>query len=56
MKDPIEVLRRKEAELKQLQQEIEALRLVGRLLKEANLIAAPQTGGKLIQMSEIHLA
>jgi len=33
MKDPIEVLRRKEAELEQLQEEVEALRMVGKLLK-----------------------
>jgi hypothetical protein len=32
MKDPTEVLRRKEAELLQLQEEVQALRMVGRLL------------------------
>lgn len=56
MKDPLEVLRRKEAELQQLQEEVEALRLVGRLLLEQKQSAEPQTGGKVLQMPEIHLA
>jgi len=34
MKDPTEVLRRKEDELQQLKEEVEALRMVGKLLKE----------------------
>jgi len=34
MKDPFEVLRRKEAEIERLRKEIEALRLVGRMLSE----------------------
>ncbi len=34
MKDPIEVLRSKEAELLRLQEEVEALRMVGKLLKD----------------------
>lgn len=34
MKDPIEVLRRKEAELERLQEEVDALRVAGRLLHE----------------------
>jgi hypothetical protein len=52
MKDPTEVLRRKEAELAKLQEEVEALRMVGRLLKErASLEQGPiQPGGKVLQM------
>jgi hypothetical protein len=34
MKDPFEVLRRKEVELERLRQEVEALRVVGKLLSE----------------------
>jgi hypothetical protein len=41
MKDPIEVLRRKEAELERVRQEVEALRLVGKLLAERR-----QSGGE----------
>ena len=33
VKDPIEVLRRKEEELQQLQEEVEALRMVGKILQ-----------------------
>jgi hypothetical protein len=40
MKDPFEVLRRKEAEIELLRKEIEALRLVGKLLSERK-----QSGG-----------
>jgi len=42
MKDPFEVLRRKEVELERLRREVEALRLVGKLLSERK-----QTGGAL---------
>ncbi len=56
MKDPLEVLRRKEAELQQLQEEVEALRLVGRLLLEQKQGGEPQSRGKVLQMPEIHLA
>jgi hypothetical protein len=56
MKDPIEVLRRKEAELARLHQEVEALRLVSRLLKEGKLIAEPEVRGKVIEMPENYLA
>ena len=55
MKDPIEVLRRKEAELLQLQEEVEALRLVGKLLSEKRNGEEPPRG-KVLQMPEIHLA
>lgn len=52
MKNPVEVLRRKEAELERLQEEVEALRLVGRLLREQSLAGKhePQTRGKILQM------
>ena len=52
MKDPVEVLRRKEAELQRLQEEVEALRLVGKLLREQSLASQPepQTRGKVLQM------
>ncbi len=54
MKDPIEVLRRKEAELQRLQEEVEALRMVGRLLKGQSLSAEKQQDrGKIIQMPDI---
>ncbi len=54
MKDPIEVLRRKEAELQRLQEEVEALRMVGRLLKGQSLGTEPQQNrGKIIQMPDI---
>jgi hypothetical protein len=56
MKDPLEVLRRKEAELQRLQEEIEALRLVGRLLREKKHIDEEQPRGKVLQMPEVHLA
>jgi hypothetical protein len=53
MKNPLEVLRRKEAELQRLQEEVDALRLVGRMLKENLPARAPQPGrGKVIQMPE----
>jgi hypothetical protein len=51
MKDPVEVLRRKEAELERLQEEVDALRLAGRLLKERTSAAVEQqTHGKILQM------
>ncbi len=52
MKNPVEVLRRKEAELKRLQQEVDALRLVGKLLQEQTLVGKnkPQLRGKILQM------
>lgn len=51
MKDPIEVLRRKEAELERLQEEVEALRLAGRLLTEKSSIPQEQQPrGKVLQM------
>lgn len=57
MKDPVEVLRRKEAELQKLQEEVEALRLVGKLLKQRPSTGEePATRGKVLQMPDIHLA
>ncbi len=54
MKDPIEVLRRKEAELQRLQEEVEALRMVGRLLKGQSLgTEKQQDRGKIIQMPDL---
>ena len=52
MKNPVEVLRRKEAELKRLQEEVDALRLVGKLLREQTLAGKnkPQLRGKILQM------
>jgi hypothetical protein len=52
MKDPVEVLRRKEAELAKLQEEVEALRMVGRLLKERASLGQDQAQprGKVLQM------
>lgn len=54
MRDPLEVLRRKEAELQQLQEEIEALRIAGELLydsKDGGL--KPTNRGKILQMPKI---
>jgi hypothetical protein len=56
MKDPFEVLRRKEAELQCLQEEVEALRLVSKLLNDKQNGDQPQSRGKILQMPEIHLA
>ena len=51
MKDPTEVLRRKEAELQQLQEEVEALRMVGKLLSGAKSDPENQENrGKILQM------
>jgi hypothetical protein len=50
-KDPVEVLRRKEEELERLQEEVAALRLVGRLLQQQSLATPEQQGrGKVLQM------
>ena len=51
MKDPTEVLRRKEAELQQLQEEVEALRMVGRLLSgDKRDLENQENRGKILQM------
>jgi hypothetical protein len=51
MRDPREVLRRKEAELERLREEVEALRLAARLLKEQTPEPESAPGrGKLLQM------
>ena len=51
VKDPVEVLRRKEAELLRLQEEVDALRLVGKLLRgQSTAKEEPQTRGKILQM------
>jgi len=51
MKDPSEVLRRKEAELQLLQEEVEALRMVGRLLSGDKTDPENQENrGKVLQM------
>ena len=54
MKDPTEVLRRKEDELQQLKEEVEALRMVGKLLKEhpQDKDNQRQTRGVVIQMPD----
>jgi hypothetical protein len=54
MRDPIEVLHRKEAELQRLREEVQALRLVCSFVSEQK-----QTGGStgtLVQMPQIYLA
>jgi len=57
MKNPVEVLRRKEAELERLQEEVEALRLVGKLLeKHRPATEVQQPRGKVIQMPDMNLA
>ena len=56
MKDPIEVLRRKEAELKRLHEEVEALRMVGRLLHAQPPGEQQPPRGKVLQMPDVHLA
>lgn len=54
MRDPIEVLRRKEAELEQLQEEVEALRVVGRMLAgDKNNVENPENRGKILQMPSV---
>jgi prefoldin subunit 5 len=51
MKDPTEVLRRKEAELQQLQEEVEALRMVGKLLSgDKSDLEKQGNRGKILQM------
>ena len=56
MKNPAEVLRRKEAELERLQEEVEALRLVGKLLKQkGSAEECTEVRGKIIEMP-VHLA
>ena len=54
MLDPLEVLRRKEAELRQLQEEVEALRIAGELLSDhKNDGIKPKNRGKILQMPAI---
>jgi hypothetical protein len=56
MRDPLEVLRRKEAELQQLQEEVEALRIAGELLSDQKTDGRkPKNHGKILQMP-VHLA
>ncbi|HXU18206.1 MAG TPA: hypothetical protein VN708_24075 [Terriglobales bacterium] len=52
MKNPVEILRRKEAELARLQEEVDALRLVGQLLREQAVSGKneSQPRGKVLQM------
>ncbi len=51
MKNPVEVLRRKEAELEKLQEEVDALRLVGKLLQQQSSgKPEPHSQGKILQM------
>jgi prefoldin subunit 5 len=53
MKDPTEVLRRKEAELQQLQEEVEALRMVGRLLAgDKSDLEKQENRGKILRMPD----
>jgi len=48
MKNPVEVLRRKEAELRKLQQEVQGLRLVCNFVNEQK-----QTGGSIGTLEEM---
>lgn len=51
MRDPLEVLRRKEAELQSLQEVVEALRMVGKLLSDQKMGGIkPENRGKILQM------
>ena len=51
MNDPVDELRRKEEELLRLQEEVDALRLVGKLLREqAGKPVEQQARGKVLQM------
>jgi hypothetical protein len=53
MKDPLEVLRRKEAELLRLQEEVEALRMVGKILSgQSTDRQKSENRGKILQMPE----
>jgi prefoldin subunit 5 len=53
MRDPIEVLRRKEAELQQLQEEVEALRMVGRMLSgDKSDLEKQGNRGKILRMPD----
>jgi hypothetical protein len=54
MKNPVEVLRRKEAELQRLQEEVQALRLVCNFVNEQEQIGG--STGALIHLPQIHLA
>jgi hypothetical protein len=54
MKNPVEVLRRKEVELQRLREEVQALRLVCSFVREQK-----QTGGStgtLVQIPQIYIA
>jgi hypothetical protein len=51
MKNPTDVLRRKEAELERLREEVEALRIAGKLLAEPKIDPSkPIKQGKILQM------
>ena len=51
MKNPTDVLRRKEAELERLKEEVEALRIAGKLLAEHKIDPTkPVKQGKVLQM------
>jgi hypothetical protein len=52
MKDPLEVLRLKEAELQRLQEEVEALRRVGQMLRENLPARSLPSRGKVIKMPQ----
>ena len=54
MKDPTEVLPSKEAELRQLQEEVEALRMVGKILSGQAITPQKQENrGKILQMPDV---
>jgi hypothetical protein len=54
MKNPVEVLRRKEVELKRLQEEVQALRQVCYFVNEQQQIGG--STGTLVQMPQIYTA
>lgn len=54
MKNPVEVLRRKEVELQRLQEEVQALRLVCSFVNEQTQTGGPT--GTLVQIPQIYTA
>jgi hypothetical protein len=54
MKNPVEVLRRKEVELQRLREEVQALRLVCNFVNEQKQIGG--STGTLVQMPQIYTA
>lgn len=54
MRDPLEVLRDKETELRHVQEQVEALRIAGELLSDPQTEGVqPNNRGKILQMPKI---